>query len=773
MKIILPLRSVESDLHSPGVDRKNFFVKLVTGLAIVSQLCFVSFAIAQAPPAIALRDLVSGFTNPVEMVAAGDFSNRMFVVEQAGRIKIVDGINTATPTVRPTLFLDVSTVVSQDGGERGLLGLAFPPGYAAKGYFFIAYTRPSDGALEVARVNRRQNDANQADAATRTALITIPHPTYSNHNGGKIAFDPEGFLVISTGDGGGGGDPDRNALKRSNLLGKLLRIAVSDAPGYSIPPTNPYDGSTCAAGTCPEILHFGLRNPWKFSFDRFSGDLYIGDVGQSAVEEINFVPRGGAFGQNFGWGAYEGNNCFNDNYFGPAGACTSQQNHSRPIATYGHNASGGIAVTGGYVYRGYRSAALRGYFIYADYGSRRLFAAKRGANNAWASYTLAQPDARVNFVSAFGQDESGELYVVDYGNGKLFAIDGPGPRATPAAGDLSGEGRSDLLIQNADGSLVAYLMNGDAVGSGIGLLGPGTGWSVTHTGDLNGDGKTDLILQNTNGSVYVYLMDGLNVTGGNLILGAGTGWSVSQVADLDGDGKADLILRNTNGAVFTYIMNGASVTSGGFALGGGTGWSVTHAADLSGDGKADLVLRNTNGSVFVYLMNGSAVTGGAPVLGASTGWSVTHTGDLNGDGRADLLLRNTSGATYYYLMNGASVTGGAFVIGGATDWVLSLVGDLNGNGKADLVMRGGTGEILIRRILDPADGGNADLIEFVGEDRVTHLFDYDGNGKSDFVFRENVTGRTVIRRADGLSFLSVTYLLGPNSGWTVIPKQLP
>jgi glucose/arabinose dehydrogenase len=393
-------------------------------LAIVA-----STSVAQVPPSVTLREVLAGFTQPIEMVSANDSTGRMFVAEQTGKVRIVEGLNT-TPTIRATPFLDVASIITA-GGERGLLGLAFHPQYDTLGYFYVFYTRAGDAALEVARFTRSASNPNVAEPTSRSIVITVPHPNNSNHNGGKIAFDPDGFLVISTGDGGGGGDPDRNSQNRSNLLGKLLRVAVGANAGYTIPSSNPYANSTCAQGICPEIWHYGLRNAWKFSFDRANGDLYIGDVGQNAVEEINFVARGAAGGANFGWGVYEGNNCYNDNYFGPPGACAALQNHARPIATYAHDAAGGRSVTGGYVYRGSKIVALNGFYVYGDFASKRLFATIRNNAGVWSSTTLKEPDPQLTTVSSFAEDDRRELYLLDYGTGKIFTFDGVGSGRCP------------------------------------------------------------------------------------------------------------------------------------------------------------------------------------------------------------------------------------------------------------------------------------------------------------------------------------------------------
>jgi glucose/arabinose dehydrogenase len=395
-----------------------------------------------AVPVATLRQVVSGLSAPVEIAHANDGTNRLFVVEQSGRIRIVQN-----GAILPTPFLDISgTIVISCCNERGLLGLAFHPQYATNGAFYIFYTR-TDGALTIARVLRSAGSPNVADAMSRTEILTIPHSDNSNHNGGHLAFGPDGFLYIGTGDGGGGGDPLRAGLSLTTRLGKLLRIAVDGGAGYSIPSTNPYSGQTCATA-CPEIWAYGIRNPWKFSFDRVTGDLFIGDVGQSAREEVNWIPRGTPGPINFGWGAWEGELCYNNNYFGPAGACAAQTNHRLPILTYDHGSLGGSAITGGYRYRGARHATLEGHYFYGDYGSRRIWAARRNANDSWTTEVLIDPANSVTALSSFGEDEAGELYVLDYGNGRLMAVDGPPLAVTAAASRMN-----HAVVGNADAAI--------------------------------------------------------------------------------------------------------------------------------------------------------------------------------------------------------------------------------------------------------------------------------------------------------------------------------
>lgn len=364
-----------------------------------------------AAPVVKLEEIASGFQSPLEMVHSGDGSGRLFVVEQGGRIKILRG-NAALPTP----FLDISTLIS-GGGERGLLGLAFHPQYAINRAFYVYYTRAGDGALTIARYLRSAADPAVADRASAVVILTIPHPNYQNHNGGHLAFGHDGYLYIGTGDGGGGGDPDGNAQRLTTRLGKMLRIAVDGGAGYTIPPTNPYASRTDCSVQCPEIWAYGLRNPWKFTFDRVNGDLFIGDVGQGLWEEINYVPAGSIGPKNFGWNTFEGNNCYS-----PATNC-SLANHTRPIIQYGHDNSnfGGFSVTGGYRYRGARYAAMRGFYFYGDFASQRVWAASPDTGGVWRSELLfVSPSS----ISSFAEDEAGELYVIGYGTGRIYALVG-------------------------------------------------------------------------------------------------------------------------------------------------------------------------------------------------------------------------------------------------------------------------------------------------------------------------------------------------------------
>jgi glucose/arabinose dehydrogenase len=338
----------------------------------------------------------------VGVTHAGDNTGKLYVVERAGRIRLIDN-----GTLLPTPFLDISTSVLS-GGEQGLLGLAFPPGYATTGRFYVNYTRVPDGNTVIARYQRTANP-NVADPASDNILLTIPQP-FANHNGGQLAFGPDGFLYIGLGDGGSGGDPQNNAQNDNSLLGKILRIDVeSGVSPYAIPPTNPFVSTAGARG---EIWAIGLRNPWRFSFDRLTGDLYIADVGQSSFEEVNFQPATSPGGENYGWRIMEGSHCFGDPACSSAGLIL-------PVAEYDHGQ--GCSITGGFVYRGQAYPRIQGVYIYADFCSGRFWGLKND-NTVWRNeLLLAEPHS----ISSFGEDEAGNLYATDLGAGIVYEIAAP------------------------------------------------------------------------------------------------------------------------------------------------------------------------------------------------------------------------------------------------------------------------------------------------------------------------------------------------------------
>ncbi len=340
--------------------------------------------------------VVDGFDNPLLVTNAGDGSGRLFVVEQTGYIWIVENGDYGFDP-----FLDISARLSNDvfqGGytERGLLGLAFPPDFKTSGVFYINQTDDAGDTI-VARYRVLAGSPSRADPDSRTEILKI-HQLFYDHNGGNMAFGPDGYLYIGVGDGGSlGDDPGALAQDRSQLLGKLLRIDVNTET-YSVPPDNPFVG---VEGVQPEIWAYGLRNPWRFSFDRATGDLYIGDVGQETYEEVDFQPAGDPGGENYGWYNYEGMHAYQDR---PA-----PEDMTLPVAEYPHIV--GCAITGGYVYRGSALPELQGVYFFGDYCYGRMWSLFRNDEGKWQVQPFMETGA---IISSFGEDEAGELYLVDY-----------------------------------------------------------------------------------------------------------------------------------------------------------------------------------------------------------------------------------------------------------------------------------------------------------------------------------------------------------------------
>ena len=344
---------------------------------------------------------VGTFSSPVYVTAAPGDSARLFVVEQAGRIRV---LHHDTTLARP--FLDITNRVLS-GGERGLLSMAFHPQYAANGLLYVYYTNLT-GDIRVVRFTV-SSDPDSADRATADTVLKIPHPGQANHNGGQLQFGPDGMLWLGTGDGGGGGDPAGNGQNKHALLGKLLRLNVDGASGYAIPADNPGASDTSFA---PEVWAYGLRNPWRFSFDRQTGDLYIGDVGQDTYEEVDVAPtsfqRGP--GVDYGWNIMEGAHCYQATNCNTTGLVL-------PIVEYTH-AFSACAITGGYVYRGSALPALVGNYFYADYCNGAITSIKYPGSGPADWTSLLTPGSG---ISSFGEDARGELYIMQL-TGPVFRI---------------------------------------------------------------------------------------------------------------------------------------------------------------------------------------------------------------------------------------------------------------------------------------------------------------------------------------------------------------
>jgi glucose/arabinose dehydrogenase len=443
--VLGPPYSLATDQRGPGFPR---------GLG-----AHVDIGAFEFPTAIQLENVLTTLSSPVFVTNAHDQSNRLFIVEQGGRIKVLQPGATAA-----TVFLDIASRVLS-GGERGLLGLAFHPYYKTTGRFFVYYTRQTDGAIQIAEYHVSAADPNVADTTERI-IITIPHPTNSNHNGGTVVFGPDGYLYAGTGDGGAGNDPPNNAQNINVLLGKIIRLDIDHTNGaipYAVPSDNPFVGVTGA----DEIYMVGMRNPYRFSFDRDgSHQMYVADVGQGQWEEIDI----GQLGGNFGWRIYEGNHCTGND----PGLC-NPGGFVFPIAEYQH-LSGRCSITGGYVYRGTRGIVTQGDYVYGDYCTGEIFKLHGGVQ----SVLLDLPTN--NTLSGFGEDEEGELYIVRL-NGSLdrlaqttqpcFVTVNPASQSFPASG-----GAGTVVVDAA----------------------PGCAWTVT-----NSDPSVLTVTSATSGSGYGFV----------------------------------------------------------------------------------------------------------------------------------------------------------------------------------------------------------------------------------------------------------------------------
>lgn len=355
---------------------------------------------ASAPPELTVERVANGLARPTFVTHAGDGSGRLFVLEKPGRIRVIKG-----GALLPEPFLDISAIVGSSGNEQGLLGLAFHPEYERNGRFFVAYTaKDADNTVAEYRVSAASADRAEPGSARELLAVADQYP---NHNGGMLAFGPDGYLYISMGDGGSGGDPNGNGQNLGALLGKLLRIDVNSGDPYGIPAANPFAKQP---GARPEIWAYGLRNPWRFSIDRETGDLWIADVGQNKYEEVDFQPAQSKGGENYGWNVMEGDHCFR-----PASGC-DESGKVKPVFEYDHGE--GCSVTGGYVYRGKAIAGLAGRYLFTDYCSGNLWVTSRDG----ATFETAEHGELPESVSAFGEDEAGELYITVDREGAVYRL---------------------------------------------------------------------------------------------------------------------------------------------------------------------------------------------------------------------------------------------------------------------------------------------------------------------------------------------------------------
>jgi hypothetical protein len=698
--------------------------------------------------------------------------------------------------------------------------LAFHPRYAFNRAFYVFYTA-ANGDLTIARYLRSAADVRAADPASGTVLLSIPHGQFANHNGGKLAFGPDGHLYAATGDGGSRGDPNNQAQNVSSLLGKLLRIAVDGGLTYTIPPDNPFAGNArCPAGPgpCPEIWAYGLRNPWKFSFDRVTGDLFIGDVGQNAWEEIDYRPASGPGGANFGWRLFEGVQCFN-----PATGCTLG-GHSPPILQYPHDATGGFSVTGGYRYRGLANPTLAAAYVYGDFSSRRIWSAVLDAAGAWTASVLFNQPPLLGGISSFGESHGGELVIADYSNGKLWAVDpvlaiAPRnlafPRTAPGAASpirtVSITNRSAVPVEiqrvatTGEFGLVSHdcatLAPGAVCRASLRFLpvGPGAkaGALVIESGasgggayrvalagnrpagplaDFDGDGRHDLAWRTAGGPPQLWMLQGSAEFHAVTTLPAlGPNWGASP-GDFDGDGVADLFLRNAVTGQNTLWTLRAGGLKGAFVLPAvaDTEWGVAGVGDFDGNERADILWRHAGtGENRVWLMNGASFTLDAPLPSiADAQWSVAGTGDLDGNGRADVVWRNAAtGENRLWLMNGGQAPAElAMPVRADVNWQIARIGDFDGNGRADLAWRNrssGANDVWFMNGAGLA--GQAALPAMPDRNwTIVGAGDHDADGRADLLWINPVSGGLTLWFMGAAGRISEKLLPRPPAGSTLV-----
>lgn len=604
---------------------------------------------AQASDIIRLQPYITGLSLPVFVTNANDGTRRLFIVQQRGIIKVVQpGSNTTTD------FLNVSSVVSQSGNERGLLGLAFHPQYSSNRRFFIYYTRASDGAIEIAEYQASSGNPNQANPAAVRTIITIPHPTFSNHNGGTILFGPDGYLYAGPGDGGSANDPGNNAQNINALLGKILRIDVNtpqgQQPPYNLPPTNPYAGATPGAD---EIYAIGMRNPYRFSFDRGgTNQLWVGDVGQDAIEEVDIITLGG----NYGWRVYEGTQCTGND----PGLC-SPANYLPPVFQY---TSGGgsprCSVTGGYVYRGTLRTFQAGAYIYADYCTGELFQYTSAAGQVMR---LDSP----RLASGFGEDEFGELYLTGLGSGTVDKI----VRVRGSA-DFDGDTRTDVSVFRP--STGTWYVTNSSSGS-VRIQGFGLDGDIPTSEDFDGDLITDVAVFRPSTGVWYFYRSSDNVVG---VIPFGANGDIPAAADYDGDALADIaIYRPSTG---TWWIRRSSAPSNFFVQQFGISGDAPVPGDYDGDGRYDIAVWRGSSGVWYRI---SSATGAVTAFQFGLDGDIPVVGDYDGDGRADIAVFRPSNGTWYITR---SSTGTVQFTQWGTNGDVPVVGDYDGDSLDDIAV---------------------------------------------------------------------------------------
>jgi glucose/arabinose dehydrogenase len=593
--------------------------------------------------AIIATRVATFFIQPLFVGAPPGDTSRLFVVEKTGAIKIID---LTSGQVLATPFLDVSSQILTDG-ERGLLGLAFDPDFANNGFFYVNLIN-TDGNTEIRRYHVSSNP-NIADPASATPIITIDQPPGSNgHKGGWLGFGPDGDLYTSLGDGG---STPESAQDLNSLRGKILRIDVHSPsdPGlnYHIPADNPFVRQPGARG---EIFALGLRNPWRPSFDRATGDLYIADVGQNTWEEIDI----GQKGANYGWNHFEGPALF------PGGDAISTGPVVAPIYSYNHSGTS-ASITGGYVYRG-DGDALQGQYFFADFIQGKVFTL-RFDGSAWVATDrtsqIVTDVGALTLPSSFGEDGRGNLYIVDLG-GNIFRLTPTIFSAPPPAGTTA----DMILRRGADGMYEIYDIGNNAILAAFQLGQVGTEWQFVSHRPFYGSDTGDMLLRSsTTGGFELYDISNNQITGAAFLGTIGMEWQVMGFGNFSSRGESDMILRNSNtGGLEVYDINSNQITGAAFIGTIGLDWQFSGVGNFSGvPGETDLLLRNINtGDLEVYNINNNQLTGAAFLGTVGLDWQFAGVAPIHAPGASDLVLRNVNtGAFEVYVIANNQIAGAA------------------------------------------------------------------------------------------------------------------